>query len=72
MSNFTRLSPDSSNISQGEYNAAEKTLTITFKRGGVYRYDGVPEDVALAYKGAESVGKFFFANIKDKYPYTKL
>jgi len=72
MDNFTRLSPESSNIAKGEYNAAEKTLTITFKRGGVYRYDGVPEDVALAYKGTESVGKFFFANIKDKYPYTKL
>lgn len=69
---FTRLSPESSNISRGEYNAENKTLSITFKKGGIYNYHLVPEDVALAYKGAESVGKFFFANIKDKYPYTKL
>lgn len=72
MDNFTRLSPESSNIVKGEYNAADNTLTITFKRGGVYKYNWVPEDVALAYKGTESVGKFFFANIKDKYPYTKM
>lgn len=67
----TRLSPESSNIAKGEYDAETKVLTIHFKRGGIYPYCDVPPDVWAAYKGTESVGKFFLAYVKDKYHFTQ-
>ena len=62
-----RKSPESSNIAQAEYSKADKALFITFKNGGRYKYSDVPEEAWLAYKGAESVGKFFYKYIKGKF-----
>lgn len=69
--NFVRLSPESSNIAKGAYVAETKELEITFNNGGVYIYSDVPVEIARAYKGTESVGKFFYAYIKGKFDYTK-
>lgn len=66
-----RLSPESSNIMLAEYDKENKTLVIEFKGGSQYRYKDVPEEVWIAYKGAESVGKFFYKYIKDKYDYER-
>lgn len=66
-----RLSPESSNIMLAEYDNENKTLVIEFKGGSRYRYKDVPEEVWIAYKGAESVGKFFYKYIKDKYDYER-
>lgn len=66
-----RLSPESSNIMLAEYDKENKTLVIEFKGGSRYRYKDVPEEVWIAYKGAESVGKFFYKYIKDKYDYER-
>lgn len=54
-----------------EYDKGTKTLVIEFKGGSRYRYKDVPEEVWIAYKGAESVGKFFYKYIKDKYDYER-
>lgn len=54
-----------------EYDKENKTLVIEFKGGSQYRYKDVPEEVWIAYKGAESVGKFFYKYIKDKYDYER-
>lgn len=67
----TRLSPESSNIAKGEYDKAEKVLYVTFKNESRYKYLNVPEEVWTAYKGAESVGKFFYKYIKGKYDYER-
>lgn len=54
-----------------EYDKENNTLVIEFKGGSRYRYKDVPEEVWIAYKGAESVGKFFYKYIKDKYDYER-
>lgn len=54
-----------------EYDKGNKALVIEFKGGSRYRYKDVPEEVWIAYKGAESVGKFFYKYIKDKYDYER-
>lgn len=55
------------------------TLQIDFPRkgGGVsrYQYSGVSPELFEEFKGAESIGSFFYKNIKpfaDKYPFTRL
>lgn len=56
------------------YDPATKTLAVTFTRGqgAIYHYAGVEPETHAAFVGAESIGKFFGANIKalpfKKYP----
>lgn len=59
----------SSNISEADYDG--KDLIITFKKGGVYRYLGVPQSVFNAFISADSQGKYFTQNIKLAYEVRK-
>ena len=65
------------------YDAANKTLAIQFKGpdtgvpvpGSTYHYTNVEPETFEAMKAAESVGSFFYKNIKanrEKYPYKKV
>jgi hypothetical protein len=47
-------------------------LTITFKSGSTYRYDGVDEATYSGLLAAGSPGSYFAAVIKDGYPFTRL
>ena len=67
-----RISVNSSNISSVGYDADSQTLEIEFNNGGVYLYSGVPESLYEGMMGADSKGKFFHANIKNIYPFSKL
>ena len=67
-----RISVNSSNISSVGYDANSQTLEIEFINGGVYQYSGVPESVYEGMMGADSKGKYFHANIKNTYPFSKL
>ena len=49
-----------------------QALDVEFTTGRVYRYAGVPEEVALAMRGAFSKGSFFNRRIRDAYPHTRL
>lgn len=49
-----------------------ETLEVEFNSGSVYQYHGVPASEHDAIMNAESKGKYFNANIKNSYPYTKL
>lgn len=63
----------SSQITGVGYDAADQTLTVRFKKGGVmYRYFGVPETEYRGLVKAESVGKFFHRRIRPTYPVQKL
>lgn len=53
------------------YDANAKELTVVLKSGDTYVYRNVPEKVYNNLMAAESKGKFFTKNIKDKYEYTK-
>lgn len=62
----------SSNLESYEYDAETETLTITFKSGDSYEYDGVPQAVVERLASAASPGKFFYAAIRDTYPYEQV
>ena len=62
----------SSQISAMEHDSETEVLQITFKRGGVYEYYGVPWDVWEDLISRESVGKGFHALIRGQYEYKKL
>lgn len=49
------------------YDAAARTLRISFRETGRYVYDGVPEAVVEDFCKARSAGTFFNTCIKDKY-----
>lgn len=74
----------SSQINAVGYDAASKTLAIEFKGGGkvdaprppsLYHYANVEPELFEDMMVAESVGSFFYKNIKPdskKYPYTRI
>ena len=47
-------------------------LRIVFTSGNIFDYYGVDKLVFEEFVKAESIGKFFHANIKDKYQYEKV
>ena len=53
-----------------DYDAGARCLFVTFVTGRVYVYDGVPADVYEALLRARSKGRFFNAEIKERYPAT--
>lgn len=61
----------SSNIISFGYQPSTMTLYIGFKNG-VYAYPGASLDVYKGMLKAESRGKYFFANIRNKYESRKL
>ncbi len=67
------VSVTSSNIAAVAHDGAS-TLHIRFNDGSVYRYTGVPAGVyqALLNPPGGSVGKYFHAHVRDKYPTIKL
>ena len=55
-----------------DYHPAREALDVEFVSGRRYRYDGVPEPVVEAFRGAFSKGRFFNARIRDRYPCAEL
>ena len=65
--------PDSSNVERAEYQLGpDPYLVVVFRKSGAYRYDGVPVEVWLELLKADSPGKFVHANLRDRYPTTKV
>lgn len=61
----------SSNISSIGYDAASRTLEVTFHNGGTYAYSGVPQSEYDALMAASSHGSYLNSNIKSSYTATK-
>jgi len=47
-------------------------LVIYFHGNSVYAYSNVPIEVADALNSAESKGRYFINNIRDRYPLTRI
>ena len=62
----------SSDIAEIGYDKEAIVLEILFHSEGIYQYFDVPEWVYQGLLTAESVGKFFHANVKDIFRYTRL
>jgi hypothetical protein len=63
---------ESSLLKSAGYDAATKILEIEFLRGGIYQYFDAPEEVYADFQSAESKGRFFLRQIKDKFDYKKV
>lgn len=50
----------------------EGCLFLKFHNGKYYRYDGVTSAMYAHMMASESIGKFFFANIRDKFTTTEV
>lgn len=55
---------ESTNLERVAYNPGRQTLTVEFRKGGLYRYNDVPPDKVADLLKAESHGKYFHQNIK--------
>ena len=62
----------STQVDSFRYDPAARVLSVTFKSGGEYHYDGVPQDVVDGLKKAESAGKYLSSNIKGVFKYSKM
>lgn len=62
----------SSTILSVGYDAANETLEVEFKSTGVYQYLNVPQFIWERLMAADSIGKFFNAEIKNAFPFEKV
>jgi lysyl-tRNA synthetase class 2 len=63
---------DSSAIREIDYDAGRAKLMVRFTSGQRYVYVGVPGEVHRSFVEAESKGRFFQAEIRDRYPYNRV
>ncbi len=64
-------SVSSSMIRSVEYDDTNKELTVTFNNGSSYAYFDVPAKVVKQLVAADSVGRYFIANVKNTYNWGK-
>jgi hypothetical protein len=62
----------SSNIESVGYDQSAAVLEIKFRSGEVYQYANVPESIYKGLFNAESKGKYFQANIRNKYQFSRM
>lgn len=62
----------SSNIKSVGYEGDTKTLMVEFKNGSKYVYEDVPVELFEAFGKADSAGRFFFANVRGKYKFSRM
>jgi len=62
---------NSSQVRVLTYDEDRLELTVEFRRGGIYVYSGVPEDIYISLITAESIGKALNALVKGTYGYTR-
>jgi lysyl-tRNA synthetase class 2 len=55
-----------------DYDETNRRLRVRFVSGQRYEYDGVPPRVHRSFLEAGSKGRFFQAEIRDRYPFRKL
>lgn len=63
---------ESEAITDISYDDARAKLFVEFIDGDRYVYVGVPGEVHRSFLDADSKGRFFAFEIRDRYPYNKL
>lgn len=69
---ISRTPVSSSTLVSVGYSSAEALLEAEFHRGTVYRYLDVPESVYRDLLAAESVGRYFNAAIRGRFPFERM
>jgi KTSC domain len=67
-----RTPVNSSNIVAIGYDADSQTLEVEYTSGAVYQYSSVPAGEHEGFMNADSKGKYYHANIKNRYQFVKL
>jgi len=67
-----RENVDSSNLASVGYDEESQILEIEFNHGGVYQYYDVPKEEYQSLMNADSLGSYFYHNIRNDYEYAKL
>lgn len=63
---------DSTSIGKFAYSEKAQTLFIEFANGGAYKYDALPVKIFCSFRDAPSMGKYFRANILNKFAYQRI
>jgi lysyl-tRNA synthetase class 2 len=63
---------ESTAISEIDYDAGRTKLLVRFMSGEAYVYVGVPGEVHRSFVEADSKGRFFQQQIRDRYPFNRL
>lgn len=63
---------DSSNIDSMGYNVEHSVLKVRFVNGGQYAYLDVPDNILTEATKADSIGKYFNANVRNKFECVKI
>ena len=66
------LALNSKDIAIVGYEPGTQILEVAFRSGGVYRYEGVPEEIYQGFLGASSHGAYFQENIRGRYSHQKV
>jgi hypothetical protein len=69
---MNRIPVTSSSLHSVGYDDECEILEVQFGSGSVYQYLHVPRDVYEMLMTAPSVGNFFVAQIKDRFPYRQV
>jgi len=62
----------SSIIKSAQYDATTKTLAVDLKTGNRYQYANVPDDLVRRFERADSPGRFFNLEIRDRFETRKI
>lgn len=62
----------SSMLKSVSYDESEQSMIVEFHNGGEYKYKEVPIEVFNEMTAAQSEGKYFLANVKNKFECEKL
>jgi len=57
----------SSAIASLEFDVNTGITTVAFHTGGIYTWQNIPYAIFIEWRNSSSWGKYFHANIKDKY-----
>lgn len=66
------MNVDSAAIREIDYDADRAKLLVRFESGEQYVYVGVPGEVHRSFVNADSKGRFFQLQIRDRYPFNRL
>ncbi len=67
-----RQKVESHNIKSIGYDVAGQVLEVEFNTGALYQYFSVPDSIYDAFMRSSSKGKYFYANIRDKFEYKRV
>jgi hypothetical protein len=67
-----RAAVDSSCLRSVGHDAGRRVLEVEFAAGTVYQYRGVPAEAVAELLAADSLGRFFNREIRNRYPYRRV